>query len=893
MSQQPPPMPSEAAQMFRILPFGRREPARLEPETPAPDLPFPRNFVLEPPKSSSEFPAVMNIQTLLERMSCGHRMDELLLVLAEKWDRNNVHWNYRLEQAKEKNRQDLEKQNEYLRLRYKEQYQEQLRRQEALEKEVKELEYVNNNIDESLGDTWDHHKAIKQNIDSEVANKFNESERQGDEQKRELESLREMINKLNERDTMLDQNIAELGKEKQRIEAHMQSQAEFVVESYSVRDVALQEHTVETLSTEYDVEAGYITHEISPQEHTVETLSTEYDVDAGHVEYHIAHEVAPQELAVEIFTMESDVDTGHIESYNADYVAPQGPEFEIFTMESDIDTGHIESYIAGDVAPQEPAVESFTMEPDVDTGHAESCGESGVAPQGPVTEPLTTESDADIEHIESYIEHDVAPQTRAVEPLTTASNMEAEHVESYIELDVSPQEPAAEPLTPEPDFDTRNVESYIEHDVAPQEPAVKPFTPEPDVDNGHIESYIERVVAPQENAVDPLIMDSDVDTRHVESYVAGDVAPLEPAVESLIMVSNVDTGHGDNLSRPLYPNNEPGRGVFLHGPASEDDFRQLITEISMQEDNENPEDIGSAKKRKRLASSDKENDVTPEKILKTNFWENFREQERRRPPSAMSFHISGKENEYAVMSNASSFSNKYHKNELIPVPPYAEPEKAFDIYKHNAANHKRVVCIGMKGAYYKGLLHVLKSVRGFLENIAVDSISGQVFICFVNPIDAQEFYNFFNAPKSGPIAVSRLNMVATWTKGAVHQMEDQIATLVVNGASRCLRIGRISIEKTSGEVGKDMELEPGKEHVINASMKLDRSRRRGNHRLELCAIVEFNSIEFANYVKDEIEARRVVGYTGCTVEFSDDPCWKDPTDGRILKMSDVRTWPIF
>ncbi|KAL7267245.1 hypothetical protein RUND412_010175 [Rhizina undulata] len=763
MSQQPPPMPSKVEQVFRIVPYGRREPARLEPDEPPADLPFPRNFIPEPPRPSSDFPAASNIQTLLERMSCGSPMDELLMLPATSWDRNNVHWNYRLEQAKEKNRQDLAKQNDNLHLRYNEQYNEQICRQKDLEKEIKEFQHMIRNIDESLGETWANHKAVKLNLDTDSGKKFNESKREGDEYKRELDSLRNMVVELNLKDTKLDQDITELEKEKQRIQKEKAEDnaklAAMIAETIIKRDAAPQ--------------------------------------------------AAPQG-------------------------APQPPKIEPLTRESDrMDIVH------GD----NPARLSYPAnEP-----------ERGVFLHGPASEnnsrPVITENSM------------VQGNYRAVDP----GEIPWSSVFSFVT-------PASGTVSNQP---IHVPQQSGNSQVAPWSSAfatpaggtvsTKPVPPGhgqtfnlPLQENQGHSQRITGIYRAQES--DFFLEDDEV---HFESN-----APITPIRKKVLVVPP---------------------------PPSASDHSEIGMNGELDDIFEYPEDIDLAKKRKLQALTGQRKDIMPpKKILKqTKAMEKTPKQERgqqkkKEPaatPSAKPIYVAPK-----FVKDESGLS-KYHENELVAVPPYAEPQKLYDIYKHNAENHKRVVCVGMKGVAYKGPQYILKHTRGQLENITMSTNSGQLFICFVNPIDAKDFFDFFNDAKNGPVAVSRLKMQVAWTTDAIRKMEDQIAELVVNGASRCLRIGKIGVDKTNEEVRKDMELESGKEHVLAVSVKRDGSRRRENHSLGGLAIVEFNSIEFAYYVKNEIEENHVMGYTGCTAEYSYDPCWKDPKDGKIRKMADVRSWP--
>lgn len=215
---------------------------------------------------------------------------------------------------------------------------------------------------------------------------------------------------------------------------------------------------------------------------------------------------------------------------------------------------------------------------------------------------------------------------------------------------------------------------------------------------------------------------------------------------------------------------------------------------------------------------------------------------------------------------------------------------ATDIVR-KANQELRGICVQLKsGVSWTGPEYIMNKIRGgLLESVKIYEEDREVIIIFISPTAATEFYNFFNLHPDAKEAFIRFKLLVTWVIEIIPISID-LAEVVANGATRCLKIFQIPNDKLVEDIKTEFSRNRAAYSVLSAHLSTEKSRRKDNGGMGLVLKIEFSSIMLALEMKEKIQSGEMGGYQSCDVEFCDDPC--DKKEDKPQTMDSMRTWPI-
>lgn len=879
MSRQIPPMPPEEDRHMIIYSQGNLEPAQPEPPSRSPSPDLPPNFVPKPPVESSNFPAANNIISLLNRMSGGASLRDLIVVPAATWDRNNTMWEHKMAQLRKKHRKEWGEKEVELRRKYDEQYSDARYREMLLAKEMKEMEFAQGVASgEIFGKTWKEHKAAKKDMEKTYTEKLQETEMKLAESESTVKELRKT---LAEKETAIEALQNAIGRRADRISAEETKQPQQPQQFQQPQTPQYQQPQIpqfQQLQTpQYQmpqlnpstVVVQGLGHPPTPQAffHQPPPSIQELQYTLQQQQYQQQPQVEDQSMAMVragTFRNTSGI-VGHTSLGGSPAVGGCfGIPSHSFGSISGVNTspsrpGHQGGQHIGnrqqDQGGNRDNVFRNSQGNDRYRGSGEhtlsdSQGRSGL--HGPRDNPSANPPGVVVGNPSDQQASYLAPELPTValwnNAFSTPQNKSIATKESSL---VPPPPPNTKSTTPRPTSGLKGPFGSQSQAVVPypisfgqisdnSPSAFEALRGSIERPNGATTKSVPFRVSVQEKTLDIVMQEADPGAIGVTKARGG----RKPSVRR--------TDEGSRSRKRRHSASPPSRRVSsrLKKPQQEDEDQPDLPQSSPEATERYPEGATMCQEEIDKAIDDATAEYTEPKMAVAD-------------------------------------------EDLISEVDLTKEEEntAADIVKASS-DQERIVCVKLKdGVAWSGPEYIMNKIRGgALEAVHVYDRDREVYASFINPVAAKRFYDFFNQNPDAKEAFIRFKLFVRWVSDSISPISPDLAEVIANGATRCLKVFQIPNDRLVEDIKADFSRQKGIFSVLSVHLSTEKSRRKVNGGMGKVAKIEFFCIMLALETKEKIQSGDMGGYLNCDVEFTDDPCEKK--DGKLLSIDSMRTWPI-
>lgn len=847
-------MPPEGDRHMMIYSQGNLEPPQPEPPSRSPSPDLPPNFVPKPPVESSNFPAANNIISLLNRMSGGASLRDLIVVPAATWDRNNTMWEHKMAQLRKKHRKDWAEKEVELRRKYDEQYSDARYREMLLAKEMKEMDFARAvSGGEVLGKTWKEHKAAKRDMEKTYTERIQEIEKKLAASECTVGELRKA---LAEKETAIDALQNAIGRQTPPEKPQPPQQPQQLQPIQQYQQLENPQYQIPQMNSNMVVAQGpshapaphgFFPPSLQDFQHALQQYQQQPpqvvdhsmaivragafgDNSATIVNPFIRHQDSQYSQPVENRQRDHGGSRGH------DLRNSQGNDRYQNT------TNHTPS---SNQRQNGPGNSHFANSP------------GGVAGDRGYQHPYPTEPQT----VASWNNVFYTPQNRSIA------------TKELPLLSASPPPPPSLPLLP-------------------LQPNIRSTTSRPS-------PFISVKPSPTFGFKGPFGPQSQT------------VAPIKAAPVKAAPIPTVPIPFGrlpENFRSVFGTTHEP---VSLREDVTKDaPFRTSAQidspEIRIEEDIEDPPGVpkatgiskaprrhttDSARQKRRHSASPPAIPRVTQKAKKSRQGEG---PPQAKGPSLEGVTMAQEEIDKAIEDVTAEYSKivaAVIDEELISeVDLTNEEENVAAKLIDDASNSQRIVCVKLKeGMAWSGPEYIINKIRGgILESVHVYDKDREVFASFINPTAAQKFYDFFNQNPDAKEAFIRFKIFVRWVSDAICPISPDLAEVVANGATRCLKVFQIPNDKLVDDIKAEFGRDRAPFSVLSVHLSTEKSRRKDNGGMGTVAKIEFFSIMLALETKEKIQTGDMSGYLNCDVEFADDPCEK--RDGKLHTMDSMRNW---
>lgn len=833
MSRQIPPMPPEEDRHMMIYSQGNLEPPQPDPPSRSPSPDLPPNFVPKAPVESSNFPAANNIISLLNRMSGGASLRDLIVVPAATWDRNNTMWEHRMAQLRRKHRKDWAEKEVELRRKYDELYSDARYREMLLAKEMKEMDFARAvSAGEVLGKTWKEHKAAKKDMEKTYAEKIMEVEKKLATSERTVGELRKA---LAEKETAIDALQNAIGRQAppEKPQPQQQPQQQQPIQQYQ----PLENHQYQIPQLSSNMMGP--SHSPAPQGYFPPSLQ---DFQHALQQYQQPPQVVDHSMAIVRAGAFGDNPATPVNPFIRHQDSQYGQPVE--NRQGGIRGNDIRNDGYQNTSKHTPGSNQRQNGPGNSHFANPSGGDRGYQHLYP-TEPPTVASWNNVFY---------TPQNRSI----ATKEMPILSVPPPAPLPLRPLQPNIKPTTsrpspfisvkPSPTFGFKGPFGPQSQSIAPIKLPPIPAAPRP---FGRAPENFRSVFG---TTREPGGFREDVTNDapfHSSTRMDSPEIRVEEEIEDIPGVPKVTEGFG----APHRHTADPGRQKRRHS-ASPPAVRRVTSKAKKARQGEGPP--------------------------------------QAKEPSAEGVTMAQEEIDKAIEDVTAEYSKietPVIDEELISeVDLTNEEENIATKLIDDASNSQRIVCVKLKeGMAWSGPEYIINKIRGgILESIHVYDKDREVFASFINPAAAQKFHDFFNQNPDAREAFIRFKIFVRWVSDAICPISPDLAEVVANGATRCLKVFQIPNDKLVEDIKAEFGRDRPPFSVLSVHLSMEKSRRKDNGGMGKVAKIEFFSIVLALETKEKIQTGDMSGYLNCDVEFADDPCEKK--DGKLHTMDSMRNW---
>lgn len=844
---------------------GNLEPLQPEPPSRSPSPDLPPNFIPKPPVESTSFPAANNIISLLTRMSGGSPLRELIIVPAATWDRNNKMWEHKMALLRKKNRKDWAEKEVELRRKYDELYSDARYREMLLAKEMKEMDFARGVASgEVLGKTWKEHKAAKKHMEKTFTEKLQEAEKKLAASECIIEELRKT---LAEKDTAIDALQNAIGRRADQTTPEQLQQQQLLQQQQQLQPI---QQFQQPQNPQYQM----------PQLNPNMMVPNHSPVPQGFFQ------PSPQDLQYALqqqYQQQSSqaVDQSMAMVRSGTFGNSSGANVNTFPRHQDSQYGQPTNNHQQDQGGSRGNDFRNSQGNDRYQGaseHPPNDNQGRSRQNGPENSNFANSTGAVAEY-RSYTSEPptvalwnnmfYTPQNRSIAtkelPLRPAS---PPHL-----LPPTPPPPPPLPLPPplqlSVESTTPSPSPFISVGPGPTFGFRGPFAPQrqavasiPAAPTPTVSTPFRRAAGNPHSAFATIRDPKDL------KVVAAKAAPFRTS--TLEKSPEIREREVSPAAIEVYPS------VPKVSRTNKTPRRRTI-------------DLGSQKR--RYSASPPRVDRVFSKAKKPRPSEGP-PQARERSPKRVTM---GQDEIDKAIEDATA---EYSKPEPIVVDEEVISEVDLTNEEDNIAsnlidgarNSPRIVCVKLKeGVAWSGHEYIMNKIRGgALESVHVYEKDHEVFASFLNPMAAKKFHDFFNQNPDAKEAFIRFKLLVRWVPDAISPISPDLAEVIANGATRCLKIFQIPTDKLVEDIQAEFSRKKGPFSVLSIHMSTEKSRRRDNGGMGKVVRIEFFSIMLALETKEKIQAGDLGGYLNCDVEFTDDPC--EVKDGKRRTMDSMRTW---
>lgn len=831
---------------------GNLEPPQPEPPSRSPSPDLPPNFVPKPPVESSSFPAANNIISLLNRMSGGASLRELIIVPAATWDRNNTMWEHKMALLRKRHRKDWAEKEVELRRKYDEQYSDARYREMLLAKEMKEMDFARGVASgEVLGKTWKEHKAAKKHMEKTYTEKLQDAEKKVAASEHIIEELRKT---LAEKDTAIDALQNAIGRRADQAPPELnppqQLQQFQQPQNPQYQMPQLNPNMMVPHVSNHSPPQGFFPPP-SPQDLQY-ALQQQYQqqspqmVDQSMAIVRSGTFGNSSSANVNTFPRHQDSQYGQpTNNHQQDQGGSRGNDFRN-------SQGNDRYQGASEHPPSENQGRGRQNRPR--NNHIANSQGAVADNRSYTSEPST---------VASWNNMFYTPQNRSIAtkelPLLSASPPPPPPplpLPLSLQLNVKSTASGPSPFTttvgPGPTYGFRG--PFAPPCQAVNSTRVSPITTTP--------------IPPGQVGENPHSVFRT--TRGPEGFkaVATEAAPFRTS--TLEKSSEIREREASPAAIEVYPN---------------------IPKVSRNNKTPRTHTIDLRSQKRRHSVSPPRVHRVFSKTKKPRPGEGPPQVRERSPKGA----TMGQDEIDKAIEDATA---EYSKPKTVVVDEEVISEVDLTNEEENIAtnlindtiNSPRIVCVNLKqGVAWSGHEYIMNKIRGgALESVHVYDKDHEVFASFLNPTAAKKFHDFFNLDPDAKEAFIRFKLLVRWVSDAISPISPDLAEVVANGATRCLKIFQIPNDKLVEDIKAEFSRNRGPFSVLSVHLSTEKSRRRNNGGMGKVVRIEFFSIMLALETKEKIQAGDLGGYLNCDVEFTDDPC--EVKDGKRRTMDSMRTW---